>query len=254
MQPSKAVSIPSGSRGVLISCVIGKETKAGREATNVFQEAYEHFCPDAADLADGDEAPDAGGDISELLANEVKDLKDRSKQLFTVRNMSIPSLVYVSFNYKGGPTPAALVAHVCREAQRTKQNVTRLCSRFYPVDRVCSSTLASMEGIAKEIAAESFPEDAKVGVQFSVEYERRAAPPDLDRMAVINVFANAVKQPPHKVNLSHPEKTILVNVAKGTCGVAVVEDFRELAKYNLRALAASEGGEAAKDADGGGGK
>ena len=47
-------------------------------------------------------------------------------------------------------------------------------------------------------------------------------------------------QAPHKVNLDKPQKTILVNVLKATCGVAVVEQFRELCRFNIRTLAIPE--------------
>ncbi len=43
-------------------------------------------------------------------------------------------------------------------------------------------------------------------------------------------------QAPHKVNLNNPEKTILVNLLKNACGVAVVEQFRQLSKFNIRVL------------------
>lgn len=72
--------------------------------------------------------------------------------------------------------------------------------------------------------------------QFSVEFDKRAAPPSMDRMDTINLFAAAVAQPPHKVNLSAQRKTIIVNVVKGTCGVAVVEEWRELGKFNIVTL------------------
>jgi hypothetical protein len=58
----------------------------------------------------------------------------------------------------------------------------------------------------------------------------------MDRMDTINLFAAAVAQPPHKVNLSAQRKTIIVNVVKGTCGVAVVEEWRELGKFNIVTL------------------
>ena len=51
---------------------------------------------------------------------------------------------------------------------------------------------------------------------------------------------HSLLQPPHKVNLDKPQKTILVNVTKATCGVAVVEQFRELCRYNIRTLAIPE--------------
>ena len=39
-------------------------------------------------------------------------------------------------------------------------------------------------------------------------------------------FPCSLPQAPHKVNLNAPQKTILVNLVKGTCGVAVVQRFR----------------------------
>lgn len=73
--------------------------------------------------------------------------------------------------------------------------------------------------------------------QFAVEFDKRAAPSGIDRMSVVDAFAKAVPQPPYKVNLSNSEKTIMVNIAKGSCGVAVVDNFKGLGKFNLRLLA-----------------
>lgn len=42
------------------------------------------------------------------------------------------------------------------------------------------------------------------------------------------------------MNLTAPHKTILVNIVKGACGVAVARGFRELCRYNIRTLALSE--------------
>ena len=70
-----------------------------------------------------------------------------------------------------------------------------------------------------------------------MEYSHRCSPGNLDRMDVINLFANAVKQPPHKVNLTAPAKSIMVNLTKDSCGVAVVSDFKDLGRFNIRELA-----------------
>jgi tRNA acetyltransferase TAN1 len=71
-------------------------------------------------------------------------------------------------------------------------------------------------------------------LQFSVEFEKRAN--NIDRMKSINAFAEVVP-PPHKVNLNTPQKSILVNILKNTCGIAVVEDYKGLSKFNIKALA-----------------
>ena len=137
--------------------------QAGREAVNILTEAYEKLCPEAAD--GGQE--EAGGDISALLASEVADLKDRTKQPFYFQTLGIGSLVYIQVKYKDGPSPGALVAHVCREVKETQQNKSRLCNRFYPIEHVCPANMEAIGTLAKELAAKYFSDDAKEGIQVS---------------------------------------------------------------------------------------
>lgn len=49
------------------------------------------------------------------------------------------------------------------------------------------------------------------GVEFAVEYEHRASD-QFDRLEVINKFVEPIPKPPNKVNLSKPEKTLVVQV------------------------------------------
>lgn len=46
----------------------------------------------------------------------------------------------------------------------------------------------------------------------------------------------ACLQPPYKVELNNPKKTILVEVMKATAAISVVEDYKMLGKLNLREL------------------
>lgn len=75
---------------------------------------------------------------------------------------------------------------------------------------------------------------------FAVEYEHRSTGDSLKRADVIDVLANAVPQPPYKVNLSNPHRTILVQVVRNAAGVSVPTAFRQLCKYNLRRLTEEE--------------
>ncbi|KAL6009984.1 hypothetical protein ACLOJK_000415 [Asimina triloba] len=69
---------------------------------------------------------------------------------------------------------------------------------------------------------------------FAVLFDARANT-GIERMKFINVVAKSVP-PPHKVDLSSPDKTIIVQVAKTICMVGVVEKYKELSKFNLRQL------------------
>ena len=46
----------------------------------------------------------------------------------------------------------------------------------------------------------------------------------------------ACLQPPYKVELNNPKKTILVEVMKATAAISVIEDYKLLGKLNLREL------------------
>lgn len=82
-------------------------------------------------------------------------------------------------------------------------------------------------------------------IQFAVDFERRACD-KLERKDVIDIMANAVPQPPHKVNLNTPQKTIVVQLVRNVCAVGVAEGYRDLLKMNLRKLADGEEAPAAK--------
>ena len=43
-------------------------------------------------------------------------------------------------------------------------------------------------------------------------------------------------QPPHKVNLTTPSKSILVQLLKSSCALAVADGYRAYSKYNIKEL------------------
>ena len=43
-------------------------------------------------------------------------------------------------------------------------------------------------------------------------------------------------QPPHKVNLTTPSKSILVQLLKSSCALAVADGYRAHAKFNIKEL------------------
>lgn len=241
LQSSKVKGIPKGSRGVLVSCVLGQEKKGGREALAILSESFEALNASHGSKESGETKKEGErNDISSLLADEIADLKDRDKQDFSIREVGISALVYIECKYENGPQPSEIVMHALETAKETGQNKARICNRFYPIDYTSTSQLDDIKDMGKIIAKDHFPtSDGTITTTFSVDCERRAHPPSLQRMDVINAYASAIDQPPYKVDLNNPEKTVLVNVIKGTCGAAVVQKYRALSKFNLRELTLS---------------
>ena len=60
----------------------------------------------------------------------------------------------------------------------------------------------------------------------------------MERDPLIEKLAGMVQErnAEHKVNLSNPSITIIVEAMKGICGLAVIRDYFQLGKYNLRQL------------------
>lgn len=47
-------------------------------------------------------------------------------------------------------------------------------------------------------------------------------------------------QPPHKVDLSNAEKTIMVQLLKTSAALSVVSNYKQLAKFNVRELSTTD--------------
>ncbi len=47
-------------------------------------------------------------------------------------------------------------------------------------------------------------------------------------------------QPPHKVDLTNADKTILVQLLKANAALSVVSNYKQLSKYNVRELSTSD--------------
>ncbi|KAL4457950.1 hypothetical protein ABPG75_012815 [Micractinium tetrahymenae] len=239
---SKA-GIPLQSRGVLVSCTSGREQQAGREAANLLTEFYHKLGGTWKQQAAADEAVPAGGgdaptDIAAALASEVAELKEGSRQPFYYHLTGVNSVVYLEYKDAQGPAPSAIVLAACEAVAAAGEARTRHCARFCPVEATCFASLDKIRELAEKVVGEHFPEGADEPIEFAVQYDARAAP-NLERMQVIDAFATLVPAP-HKVNLGAPQKTILVSILKSTCGVAVVDRFRELFRYNIATLALPE--------------
>lgn len=243
---SKA-GIPLQTRGVLLSCTTGREQQAGREAVSLLTEFYEKLGGTWRQQAGGaapDEAAAPGGadgptDIAAALASEVAELKEGSRQPFYYHLTGVSCVVYLEYRDAQGPAPSDIVLAACEAVAAGGEARTRFCARLCPVEATCYASLEKIEELAARVVADHFPAGADQPIEFAVQYDARAAPPGLERMRVIDAFATKVPAP-HKVNLGSPQKTILVSITRATCGVAVVDRFKELFRYNLTTLALPE--------------
>ena len=166
-------------------------------------------------------AENTNKDISSLIEDEVADLKDPEKQVFTYHKLGINGLVYLIMAsdapgeclqatneplgavvlqprgnteclHSSGPGPVEVVQAMAEDVQKTRQCRARLCIRFTPVEAVCYAKLEDMTQAASTVVNPHFPdgEDAEP-LSYAVHYEHRASL-NLDRLKVINAVIHGI--------------------------------------------------------------
>ncbi|GAX79999.1 hypothetical protein CEUSTIGMA_g7439.t1 [Chlamydomonas eustigma] len=248
-QSGSGAAIPAGTPagGVLVTCETHFELKAAREALTLIEEHFDKL-KSHAQPSYKESKEKISKDISALIAQEVEDLKDRKQHRFKIHNVDVKGCTFIIFPDEAGPSPLDVVLSILREAQQTKILRARNCHRLLPLSHACYCDVEHIKELAPKALEGHFPSgEGAACIPFSVEYEHRSAD-KFDRMEIINIFANLIDSPPHKVDLGSPQKTVLVQLTRNACGLGVVTHYKELAKYNIRKLTevAEEGTETVK--------
>ncbi|XP_034893669.1 uncharacterized protein [Populus alba] len=177
--------------------------------------------------------------IDKLIEDELKELGDKNKRRFLSLDSGCNGVIFVQMRkIDGDPCPKDIVQHMMTSAASTRKHMSRFILRVLPIEVAC---YASEEEISRAIAPvveKYFPVDTQDPQKFAVMYEARANS-GIDRMKIINSVAKCVPGP-HKVDLSNPDKTIVVEIVKTLCLIGVIEKYKELSKYNLRQLTSSK--------------
>ncbi|KAG0530285.1 hypothetical protein BDA96_05G172900 [Sorghum bicolor] len=177
--------------------------------------------------------------IDDLIDEDLKEIGDRKKRLFSSLESGCNGCIFIQMHKRAGdPGPVEIVQNMMSSAALTRKHMSRFILRVLPAEVTC---YASEEEITKAISPlveKYFPKECPSGHKFAVLYEARSNT-GIDRMKIINAVAKSVPQP-HKVDLSNPDKTIVVQIAKTICMIGVVERYKELSKFNLRQLTSPE--------------
>ncbi|EEF48940.1 ribosome quality control complex subunit 2 [Ricinus communis] len=173
--------------------------------------------------------------IDKLIEDELKELGDKSKRRFTNLDSGCNGVVFVQMRKRDGdPSPKDIAQHIMTSAASTRKHMSRFILRVLPVEIACYASEEEISKAMAPIVEKYFPVDTQNPQKFAVLYEARANT-GIDRMKIINSVAKSVPGP-HKVDLNNPDKTIVVEIVKTVCLIGLVENYKGLAKYNLRQL------------------
>ncbi|GMJ07064.1 hypothetical protein like AT5G12410 [Hibiscus trionum] len=173
--------------------------------------------------------------IDKLIEAELNKLGDKSKRLFFNLDSGCNGVVFVQMRKRDGiPGPKDITQYMMTSAASTRKHMSRFILRVLPIEVACYSSEEEITRAMKPLIEQYFPVETQNPRKFAVLYEARANS-GIDRMKIINSVAKSVPAP-HKVDLSNPDTTIVVEIVKTICLIGVVEKYKELAKYNLRQL------------------
>ncbi|XP_031247169.1 THUMP domain-containing protein 1 homolog [Pistacia vera] len=173
--------------------------------------------------------------IDKLIEAELKELGDKSKRRFVNLDSGCNGVAIIQMRKRDGdPGPKDIVQHMMTSAKSTRKPVSRFILRVLPVEVSCYASEEEIQRAIKPLVEQYFPVETQNPQKFAVLYEARANT-GIDRMKIINSVAKSVPAP-HKVDLSNPDKTIIVEIVKTVCMIGVVEKYKELLKCNLRQL------------------
>ncbi|XP_078446812.1 THUMP domain-containing protein [Wolffia australiana] len=173
--------------------------------------------------------------IDALIEDELKDLGDRKKRHFVTLDSGCNGCIFIQMNKGAGdPSPSSIAQHMMSSLASSRKHVSRFILRVLPTEVSCYASVDEITKEIKPLIAQYFPEDSSTPLKYAVLYEARANS-GIDRKTIIDTVAKSVPEP-HKVDLTNPDKTIIVEIVKTICLIGVVEKYKELSKYNVRQL------------------
>ncbi|KAI1135446.1 hypothetical protein F5Y05DRAFT_394453 [Hypoxylon sp. FL0543] len=259
LETLKGKGLEAGDVGILTTTVKGKERQALEEMIDICEEYGEKLYGIKRQDAVEAEDEDADDDIEAAIKKEVQAMKSATKPkdaAFEPIRLDLDCLTFI--RTKPPVDPVALVKHICtdaREARDKTQRRARFINRFTPVTASAKATEAGLEEVARKVLGEHFQlagdDDEQAAAEKPDAYSYAIRPSfrahnTLKRDDVIKKVASLIA-PRHKVNLSSPDKVILIDIYQTFCGMSVVDgDWETLKRYNLHEIymaAAKAGGE-----------
>ncbi|PVH89009.1 hypothetical protein DL98DRAFT_508842 [Cadophora sp. DSE1049] len=242
--------IEPGDVGIWATCAKNMEGRATEELKVMFEECAERFY--GIKPGSGEDAEDEDN-IEASIQKELAALDDKSSttKLFSPVHLDIPCVLF----FKTGLSiePVHFVHRICKEAVE-KPGVRRMkyVNRLTPMTLMAKATEKGLQDLGSTVLQKHFhmsadaTEEPTSGEErasedipnssYAIRPTTRAHTAPLKRDLVIKSIADSISNV-HKVDLTTPDKVILVEIFQSVCGMSVVgSDWEALKRFNLAEL------------------
>ncbi|KAM6536585.1 hypothetical protein FALCPG4_002577 [Fusarium falciforme] len=236
----------------------GKAMREFRALCDEYGESLFGIKPPAED-GEGEEEDEEPKDIEASIQQELAGMgakKPKTKQFFTPISTNLDCVFFMKLQKPA--EPLEMVKRICQDAKDCpdpRQRKVKYINRLTPVFDTDRATDKGIERVARTVMAPFFELKSESGEDTT---EKAAASQDdgegpasctyairhtirnhtaFKSSVVIKMIADLVS-PKHKVNLTSPDKVVLVEIFQTFCGVSVVDgkQWEELRRYNINEL------------------
>ncbi|KAH8555575.1 hypothetical protein BGW37DRAFT_516499 [Umbelopsis sp. PMI_123] len=236
------------AKGLLISCVVGCETRALGQAQQFLLEYIPKLFPNCQstwDRVEGDLDVDesfiSGNNDGNEEAKKEKDgdEEERKEKVLEAVDCGCSGLLFLRFRVDVTPTHfiQKLIEHLLSLSPEERGKVvskTSHCSRWIPVDYICNSFEEDISKTFENIKADYFTDGndlhSKVAIVTEIRNNER-----LKKQDIIKSIAPSLP-PTLTVNLKSPDIVIFVSIFKSVCGMSILPKYYELKKYNIPSI------------------
>ncbi|TPX67059.1 hypothetical protein SpCBS45565_g04023 [Spizellomyces sp. 'palustris'] len=238
-----SMQVEPGMQGIMAFCTMNKEKQAVAELRNILDEFAEQLYgreQNSEESTINDSVADEEGqDVADMLDRELKQLQSKregKEEQFHWRKTNIDCMVFLQTHHPIDPSD--FVYRILTDLQTKKIKRTRYTMRMHPVQETCRAYMDDIKQLAQRLLSPYFHQEEQSPVRWACEPRIRWND-KIKRGDLIIEIANVVGQN-HVVNLKQPELTVVIDIFKNICAMAVVRDYPGLKKYNLEKIFEAE--------------
>ncbi|KAH9210106.1 hypothetical protein DL95DRAFT_371394 [Leptodontidium sp. 2 PMI_412] len=243
--------IEPGDVGIWATCARNMEGRATEELKVMLGECAERFYGIKPGSSEDTENED---DIEASIQKELTamDNKQSTTKLFSPVHLDIPCVLF--FKTNSLIEPIDFVHRICKEIVATPGvRKMKYVNRLTPMTLIAKATEKGLQELGSTVlqkhfnmAADIDEEESTSGKEkvskevsnhsYAIRPSTRAHTAPLKRALVIKSIAESISNV-HKVDLTNPDKVILVEIFQSVCGMSVVgSDWEALKRFNLAEL------------------
>ncbi|KAJ3274575.1 hypothetical protein HDV01_002417 [Terramyces sp. JEL0728] len=215
---NRSFTLPTGTKGFLVTCHRGKERQSTTEITSIF-ESY----------TNQDEQVDESKSIEDLLQQELNSIKSTKKKIFSMIPTNIPCTLFIKTN--DTIEPVSFILKLMNDFIDSKIKNTRYTSRIIPITDTCFALMKDIKEMASKLIHAHF-DDLPPSTFVIIPKIRNNTSLKNARDELIKIVADIVPTK-HKVDINGAEYSIMIEIMNNVCGVSIVSDYNRLKKFNL---------------------